>query len=65
MVTSRFVKCLLCPVLAGRDAELQAVTAALDDAAKGSGGVVVVIGDAGVGKSRLARETTAAALAGS
>ena len=58
MVMSRAVKPMLCPVLAGRDAELQTLTAALERAENGSGGVVVLTGDAGVGKSRLTREIT-------
>jgi predicted ATPase len=47
---------MLCPVLIDRGAELHALTAALDKASGGSGGLVFLTGDAGVGKSRLARE---------
>ncbi|MCW2941994.1 MAG: ATPase-like protein [Actinomycetia bacterium] len=49
-------------VLVGRVEELNTLTAALDRAAAGSAGVVLVGGDAGVGKTRLVREleTTAA-----
>jgi len=54
---------MLCPVLIGRSAELAALTGALDAAGQGQGGTVFVTGDAGVGKSRLAREVTAEALA--
>jgi DNA-binding CsgD family transcriptional regulator len=50
------VESMLCPVLIGRSAELGALTDALDAAADGRGGAVFVTGDAGVGKSRLARE---------
>jgi predicted ATPase len=50
---------LLCPFVVGRDAELAILAAALD---AGSGGTVVIVGEAGIGKSRLARE--AADLAG-
>ncbi len=40
----------------GRVPELVALQAMLDDAARGNGGVALVGGDAGVGKSRLLRE---------
>jgi DNA-binding CsgD family transcriptional regulator/tetratricopeptide (TPR) repeat protein len=45
-----------CPVLVGRDGELQLLMAALDAAAGGSGGLVVLTGAPGAGKSRLLRE---------
>jgi DNA-binding CsgD family transcriptional regulator len=56
-----FVVAMLCPVLVGREAELHALRAALDRAGEGAGSVVILPGDAGVGKSRLAREITACA----
>lgn len=55
------VKFVLCPVLIGRGAELGVLTAALQKAGDGEGGVVFLVGDAGVGKSRLAREVSAMA----
>src|SRR5712692_10110624 len=45
-----------CPLLIGRDGEMQALTVALDETSAGRGGAVFVTGDLGVGKSRLARE---------
>ncbi|HEX6932362.1 MAG TPA: AAA family ATPase, partial [Streptosporangiaceae bacterium] len=47
---------MLCPVLISRDAELHALDAALTRARDGAGGVLILAGDAGVGKSRLATE---------
>jgi hypothetical protein len=44
-----------CPALIGRAAQRAAIDEVLAAAAAGRGGVVVVEGDAGVGKSRLAR----------
>jgi DNA-binding CsgD family transcriptional regulator len=52
---------MLCPVLIDRDAELDALTAALDALSSGRGGMLFLTGDAGVGKSRLAREAAAQA----
>ncbi len=52
---------MLCPVLIGRSAELHALSAALDRAGEGAGGLLILAGDAGVGKSRLAREVASAA----
>ncbi len=54
---------MLCPVLISRDAEVRALTAALDRAQDHDGGVVILTGDAGVGKSRLVREVTSLASA--
>jgi DNA-binding CsgD family transcriptional regulator len=50
------MKSMLCPVLVDRGPELASLTSALDGAAHGAGGVSFLTGDAGVGKSRLARE---------
>lgn len=47
--------------LVGRQAELSLLTAALDDAATGRGRVLLLGGEAGIGKSRLVIETIGAA----
>jgi len=52
---------MLCQVLIDRGAELSALTGALAAATEGRGGMVFVTGDAGVGKSRLVRETVSQA----
>ncbi|HET6965915.1 MAG TPA: AAA family ATPase [Acidimicrobiales bacterium] len=52
---------VLCPVVVGRDDEVSALAAAVDGAAAGDGRCVVVLGEAGIGKSRLAREAAAMA----
>jgi DNA-binding CsgD family transcriptional regulator/tetratricopeptide (TPR) repeat protein len=54
---------MLCPVLISRDAELHALDAALERARRGEGGVLMLAGDAGVGKSRLATELASQAIA--
>ncbi len=54
---------MLCPVLIGRSAELDVLTAALDRAAQGFGGAVFITGDAGIGKSRLTRDVSYTAAA--
>ena len=48
---------VLCPVVIGRDTELEAVDAALTAAMTGHGGCVVITGEPGIGKSRLVLET--------
>ena len=45
-----------CPVVVGRSAELDVITAAVEAAAAGNGGIVVLLGEAGMGKTRLAAE---------
>ena len=47
---------LVCPVLVGREAELSTLETAVQRAADGVGGTIVVAGEAGIGKSRLVRE---------
>lgn len=47
---------MLCPVVVGRDEELEALQARLDRALRADGGLVFITGEAGIGKSRLARE---------
>jgi DNA-binding CsgD family transcriptional regulator/tetratricopeptide (TPR) repeat protein len=55
------VRALLCRELIGRDQPLDIARAALADARRGSGGVLLVSGEAGVGKSRLVSELVAGA----
>src|SRR3979409_781793 len=47
---------MLCPRLIGRDEELQTIEAALHAARSARGGSVFLLGEAGIGKSRMARE---------
>jgi hypothetical protein len=47
---------VLCPVLVGREEELRVLLEALDGTVAGRGTTVVVIAEAGAGKSRLVRE---------
>jgi DNA-binding CsgD family transcriptional regulator/tetratricopeptide (TPR) repeat protein len=54
---------LLCPVVIGRSAETGALRSALAAARDGAGAVVFLTGEAGIGKSRLARELAAEARA--
>jgi DNA-binding CsgD family transcriptional regulator len=46
---------VLCPVIVGRDEELRLLGASLDAAREGRGGAIVISGEAGIGKTRLAR----------
>lgn len=48
----------LCPVIVGRERELDLLTQRVLATAEGRGGVVGLVGDAGVGKTRLCREAT-------
>jgi DNA-binding CsgD family transcriptional regulator len=48
----------LCPVLVGRDAECDQLQAAVAAARASRGGTLFLTGEAGIGKSRLVRETT-------
>src|SRR2546428_4904291 len=54
----------LCPVLVGRDRELSLLEDALLAAHRGEGQVVVVGGEAGIGKTRLATQLQKRALKG-
>src|SRR5688500_19113279 len=46
---------VVCPTLVGRDLEVGAVRAVIERARAGSGQVALIVGEAGVGKSRLLR----------
>jgi DNA-binding CsgD family transcriptional regulator len=52
---------VLCPVIIGRSEELAALAGLVADATDGRGGLAALVGEAGVGKSRLAREAAALA----
>ena len=52
---------LVCPLIIGRDRELGAIERCLEFAAHGSGQVITIAGEAGIGKSRVAREVAARA----
>ena len=55
----RALQPMLCPIVVGRERELGVLAARVADAAAGVGGVVGLVGDAGVGKSRLCEEVDA------
>jgi DNA-binding CsgD family transcriptional regulator len=47
---------VVCPILIGRSAEMTALQECIEAAASGQGGVVLLSGEAGIGKSRLVGE---------
>jgi hypothetical protein len=47
---------IVCPVLVGRGQELRTLAGCLDELEAGRGGVLLVAGEAGVGKTRLVAE---------
>ncbi|HEY2855889.1 MAG TPA: AAA family ATPase [Gemmatimonadaceae bacterium] len=49
---------VVCPTLVGRDTQIAAVRRVLEQARGGSGRVALIVGEAGVGKSRLLRAMT-------
>jgi len=55
-MTIPFHQSVVCPILIGRNAELTALQECLEAAARGQGGVVLLSGEAGIGKSRLVAE---------
>jgi predicted ATPase len=55
-MTIPFHQSVVCPILIGRNAELTALQACLESAARGQGGIVLLSGEAGIGKSRLVAE---------
>jgi predicted ATPase len=59
--TIEFMPSMLSPVLIGRDAELRTLVTALDAAETGAGRALFLVGDPGVGKSRLAAELSSLA----
>jgi len=55
---------VVCPTLIGRESQIAGLRRALTRAREGSGGVTLIVGEAGVGKSRLLRAMTDEARAG-
>ena len=49
---------VVCPTLIGRDAQLESLRRLIAQARGGTGRVAAIVGEAGVGKSRLLRTMT-------
>ncbi|MFI5266730.1 MAG: AAA family ATPase [Chloroflexota bacterium] len=54
-----YARPMLCPTLIGRREEMRIIEQAVEAARSGRGGSIVLLGEAGVGKSRLARDAAA------
>ncbi|MGH2533833.1 MAG: ATP-binding protein, partial [Thermomicrobiales bacterium] len=54
---------VVCPILVGREAHVEALARCLDEARAGGGQTLLVTGEAGIGKSRLVAEARALAAA--
>jgi hypothetical protein len=54
---------VLCPVLIGRESEMRTLESTLVGAVGGRGCCAVILGEPGIGKSRLVRELTGRAMA--
>jgi len=52
---------VLCPIVVGRETELEQIAGALASTRDGRGGLIFITGEAGIGKSRLAGEATVSA----
>jgi predicted ATPase len=62
-MTIRLHQPVVCPILVGRSAELAALQECIQAAARGQGGVFLLSGEAGIGKSRLVAELQGSASA--
>ena len=51
-----FDKSVVCPVLIGRESDLQRLDGLMTQSQKGSGQIALIAGEAGIGKSRLVKE---------
>src|SRR5688500_4422205 len=56
-----FDKSVVCPVLIGRENDLQGLDRLMAQSQEGKGQVALIAGEAGIGKSRLVREAKARA----
>src|SRR5215208_3454176 len=51
-----FNKSVICPVLIGRESDLQRLDRLISQSQEGNGQIALISGEAGIGKSRLVRE---------